>query len=55
MSILNLPRESRFKQENTILVGLIPGPHEPSRDINTFLKPLVDDLLKLWEGVEMHL
>ena len=55
MSILNLPRESRFKQENTILVGLIPGPHEPSRDINTFLRPLVDDLLKLWEGVDMRI
>ena len=54
MSILNLPRESRFKQENTSLVGLIPGPHEPSRDINTFLKPLVGDLIKLWNGVDMH-
>ena len=51
MSVLNLPRECRFKQENTILVGLIPGPHEPSHDINTFLKPLVEDLLKFWNGV----
>ena len=55
MSVLNLPRECRFKQENTILVGLIPGPHEPSHDINTFLKPLVDDLLKFWDGVEMRI
>lgn len=55
MSVLNLPRECRFKQENTILVGLIPGPHEPSHDINTFLKPLVDDLLKFWCGVQMRI
>lgn len=55
MSVLNLPRESRFKQENTILVGLIPGPHEPSHDINSFLKPLVDDLLRFWNGVEVRI
>ena len=33
-----------------ILVGVIPGPHEPSLRINSFL-PLVEDLLKLWNGV----
>ena len=55
MSVLNLPRECRFKRENTILVGLIPGPHEPSHNINTFLKPLVNDLLKLWDGIEMRI
>ena len=33
MSVLNLPRECRFKQENTILVGLIPSPHEPSHNV----------------------
>ncbi len=27
-------------QENVILVGLIPGPNEPKRNINTFLRPL---------------
>ena len=53
MSVLNLPRETRFKQENTILVGLIPGPQEPSHDINSFLKPLVDDLKVLeWCGAK---
>lgn len=55
MSVLNLPRESRFKQENTILVGLIPGPQEPSHNINSFLKPLVDDLIKFWSGVELSI
>ena len=55
MCVLNLPRESRYKQENVILVGLIPGPHEPKRDINTFLRPLVDDLCRLWVGVQFNI
>ncbi len=29
MVLLNLPREVRYKRENVILVGLIPGPKEP--------------------------
>ncbi len=41
---LNLPREDHFKGENMILVGLIPGPKEPSLNINVFLDPLVDEL-----------
>ena len=41
--------------ENVILIGLIPGPHEPQRDINTFLEPLVSDLQKLWSGVEFSI
>ena len=45
--------EQRFLQENVILVGVIPGPREPQFDINSFLKPLVDDLLLLWNGVLM--
>ncbi|XP_073670897.1 uncharacterized protein [Paramisgurnus dabryanus] len=49
--ILNLPREDRFKEENMILVGLIPGPKEPSLNINAFLDPLVDELQELWHGV----
>ena len=53
MSVLNLPRETRFKQENTIL-GLIPGRQEPSHDINRFLKPLMDDLM-FWNGVELSI
>ena len=39
--------------KQSILVGLIPGPHEPHHDFNT-LEPLVEDLLKLWGGVELN-
>ena len=51
LAIMNLPREIRFKRENILLVGLIPGPSEPSLTINTYLTPLVADLLTLWDGV----
>ena len=46
---MNLPRNEGFKVENVVLVGVIPGPHEPSGNINTYLEPLVKELL-LWEG-----
>ena len=34
-------------------MGLIPGPKEPAQDINSFLAPIVEDLLQLWEGKEI--
>ena len=54
MAVLNFPRSLRYRRENMILVGVIPGPHEPSLHINSFLEPLVQDLLKLWQGIEMQ-
>ena len=33
-AIMNLPYEQRFKCENIILVGTIPGPTEPHGDLN---------------------
>ena len=47
--LLNLPRSVRLKKENIFIVGIIPGPHEPSLSINTYLKPLVDELEELWK------
>lgn len=54
-TILNLPRSIRYKQQYTILAGIMPGPDEPKRDINTFLDPIVKELLDLWTGVEMNI
>ena len=54
LTVMNLPRTLRFKQENVILIGLIPGPSEPPHDINPFLRPLVEELKQLFSGVEMH-
>ena len=52
--ILNLPRMMRFKSENIIIVGTMPGPREPKLTINTYLKPLVNELLTLWKGVSIE-
>jgi hypothetical protein len=43
----------RYKPENLFLVGVIPGPREPSaEEVGHFLEPFVDMLDKLWEGTE---
>lgn len=52
--ILNLPREERFKWENVILVGVIPDMETMPKSINSFLKPLVDELQVLWKGIRLH-
>lgn len=53
LTVLNLPREIRYLQENVMVIGVIPGPKEPKLHINSFLKPFVDEMLSLWEGVVM--
>ena len=49
MTIQNLPRHLQYKEENIILVGLIPGPSESSLTINSYLTPLVQELKTAWE------
>jgi Transposase family tnp2 len=50
---LNLHPEDRVKKENMLLYGIIPGPRQP-QDFNSFLHPLVDELLELEGGVECY-
>ncbi|QRV96382.1 Transposase family Tnp2 protein [Ceratobasidium sp. AG-Ba] len=47
----NLHPKIRNRLENIICVGVIPGPKE-CKDINSFLVPLIDELLELANGVE---
>ena len=54
MTIMNLPRNLRNKPENILLVGILPGPSEPT-NINGFLKPLVDELKEFWIGKELEI
>lgn len=54
LTVLNLPYHLRYKREFVILAGIIPGPNEPKRDINSFLRPLVDELFDFWKGIPMH-
>ena len=53
--LLNLPRSLRYKRENVILVGVIPGPAEPPLNINSYLAPMVSHLLDLWKGVDLRI
>ena len=53
-SILNLPRELRYKEQNTIQVGLIPGPKEPKLTLNSYLTPLIQELSQLETGVQFY-
>lgn len=48
---LNLPITERYKPENMILLGLIPGPRDPPIEaLNHFIRPIVDDFIILWES-----
>ena len=53
LAILNLPREIRYLRQNIILLGVIPGPSEPKKHINSFLSSMVEELQQLWQGVVM--
>lgn len=55
LTVLNLPRTVRYKRENVIIIGIIPGPHEPKHNINSFLRPLVDELLQFWKGIKLSI
>ena len=54
LTVQNLPRNERYKTENIILVGIIPGPKEPHKTINSYLQPLVHELNHSWlHGMEV--
>ena len=49
LSCLQLPPDMRHKIENMCLVGIIPGPREPSgEEIDHFLRPLVEVMKESW-------
>ncbi|KAF9224267.1 hypothetical protein BS17DRAFT_704264 [Gyrodon lividus] len=50
MALLNLPPSLQYRAENLYLVGIIPGPREPSlEEINHSLHPLVNFFLPAWK------
>jgi hypothetical protein len=55
LMILNLSRWLCNKQKYIMLTGLIPGSQQPGNDIDTYFRPLVEDLKVLWynNGVEV--
>jgi hypothetical protein len=48
LAIFNLPAEVRYLRKNMVLVGLVPGGKEKI-GLQSFMKPLVDELLVMWE------
>ena len=50
LTVQNLPRNERYKEENIILVGLLPGPSKPPLTINSYLVPLVEELKTAWNS-----
>ena len=54
ISVLNIPKSQRFKAKWTMLTGLIPGPSEPEGHVNSYLSPIVDDLLTLYTGIQIQ-
>ena len=50
VSAQNLPRRERYTNDNVFLLGVIPGPHEPKKNIDSYLRSFVNEL---WTGVAM--
>lgn len=54
LTIFNLPPWLCNKRKYIMLSGLIPGPDQPGNNIDTYLRPLMEDLERLWtKGVEV--
>ncbi|GBC23995.2 hypothetical protein GLOIN_2v1786147 [Rhizophagus irregularis DAOM 181602=DAOM 197198] len=53
--ICNLPRDVRFKPENMLILGILPGPNEVKlHRVNHYLSPIITELESLWEGVILN-
>jgi hypothetical protein len=50
----NLPPALCMKYEYMFLCLIIPGPDHPGPSINAMLKPLIEELKQLWQGVEAY-
>ena len=51
---LNLPPALCMKEENIFLSLVIPGPEHLGKNLNVFMRPLVDEMKKAWAGVETY-
>ncbi|GJU43730.1 hypothetical protein Tco_1200996 [Tanacetum coccineum] len=54
LTTYNLPPWLCMKESSFMLMLLIPGPKSPGKDIDVYLRPLIEDLKVLWDqkGVE---
>ncbi|XP_062217722.1 uncharacterized protein LOC133917925 [Phragmites australis] len=49
---LNFPPSTIMKSEYIFLTLVVPGPEHPGKKLNVLMQPLVDELMRLWEGVK---
>ena len=49
----NLPPWMAIKKGFVMLALLIPGPHKV-KNMDVYLKPLIDELQILWHGIKVH-
>ncbi|XP_048427890.1 uncharacterized protein LOC103955232 [Pyrus x bretschneideri] len=49
LSVYNFPPWMCMKQPNLLLSLLIPGPHSLGKEIDVYMRPLIDELNELWE------
>ena len=52
--LLNLPPALCMKEENIFLSLVIPGPEHPGKNMNVFMRPLIDEMMKGWAGVQTY-
>jgi hypothetical protein len=50
LMILILPPWLYNKPKYIMMLGLIPRPHQPGNDIDTYFRPLVEDPNVLWNN-----
>jgi hypothetical protein len=50
----NLPPNKCLKEEFMFLALVIPGPKEPKKQMNIFLRPMMEELKELWQGVDAY-
>ncbi|XP_062119146.1 uncharacterized protein LOC133832883 [Humulus lupulus] len=50
----NMPPWASPNGTNYLMSLLIPGPKSPGKDYDVFLRPLIDELKELWEGIEVY-
>ncbi|GET54719.1 hypothetical protein GLOIN_2v1775288 [Rhizophagus irregularis DAOM 181602=DAOM 197198] len=54
-AICNLPCDIRFRRENLLTLGILPGPKEVSlHKVNHYLAPIVNELETLWAGLTLN-
>jgi hypothetical protein len=50
----NLPPNKCLKEGFIFLALVIPGPKDPKKQMNIFLRPLMKELKEMWQGVDAY-